>query len=171
MSRPIEKKQKETTTAFDPGPLLRHLTHRPGTYEMIDKKDNVIYVGKARDLRRRVGSYFSGPAKDAKTMALIKLVADIQVTVTQTETEALILENKHFRNRLVLQINKTLISILNPDFLHINIKQVTSSFVDWAHKKSIIINTYTINDKRALEQCISLGVDGVFTDNHQLYNK
>ena len=93
MNRPIEKKQKETTTAFDPGPLLRHLTHRPGTYEMIDKKDNVIYVGKARDLRRRVGSYFSGPTKDAKTMALIKLVADIQVTVTQTETEALILEN------------------------------------------------------------------------------
>ena len=99
MNRPIEKKQKETTTAFDPGPLLRHLTHRPGTYEMIDKKDNVIYVGKARDLRRRVGSYFSGSAKDAKTMALIKLVVDIQITVTQTETEALILENNLIKER------------------------------------------------------------------------
>lgn len=84
---------------------------------------------------------------------------------------ALILENKYFKNQLVLQINKALISILNPDFLHINIKQATRSLVNWAHKKSIIINTYTINDKRALEQCISLGVDGVFTDNHELYNK
>ena len=93
MNRSIEKKQKEAAAAFDPRPLLRHLTHRPGTYEMINKKGSVIYVGKARDLRRRVGSYFSGRAKDAKTMALIKLVTDIQVTITRTETEALILEN------------------------------------------------------------------------------
>ena len=99
------------------------------------------------------------------------LLCQLHLMFSYKGKTALILENKHFRNRLVLQINKTLISILNPDFLHINIKQVTSSFVDWAHKKSIIINTYTINDKRALEQCISLGVDGVFTDNHQLYNK
>ncbi len=99
MNRPIEKKQKEATTAFDPESFLRHLTHRPGTYEMIDKKDKVIYVGKARDLKRRVGSYFSGRAKDAKTIALIKLVVDIQVTVTQTETEALILENNLIKER------------------------------------------------------------------------
>ncbi|MEE3196819.1 MAG: excinuclease ABC subunit UvrC, partial [Pseudomonadota bacterium] len=93
MNRSIEKKQKGEGAAFDPKPFLRHLTHRPGTYEMINKKGSVIYVGKARDLRRRVGSYFSGRAKDAKTMALTKLVTDIQVTVTRTETEALILEN------------------------------------------------------------------------------
>ena len=93
MNRSIEKKQKEAAAAFDPKPLLRNLTHRPGTYEMINKKGSVIYVGKARDLRRRVGSYFSGRAKDAKTMALIKLVTDIQVTITRTETEALILES------------------------------------------------------------------------------
>ena len=93
MNRFVKKKQKEGIGTFDPKPLLRHLTHRPGTYEMINKKGSIIYVGKARDLRRRVSGYFSSRAKDAKTVALIKLVADIQITVTRTETEALILES------------------------------------------------------------------------------
>ena len=87
-----KKKQIEGAAVFDPKPLLRHLTHHPGAYEMLDKKGTVIYVGKARDLRRRVTSYFSGRAQDAKTMALLRLVVNIQVTVTRTETEALILE-------------------------------------------------------------------------------
>jgi excinuclease ABC subunit C len=71
---------------------LKHLTHRPGVYRMLDAKNQVIYVGKARDLRRRVSSYFSGRAQDAKTIALIRAVAGIEVTVTRTETEALMLE-------------------------------------------------------------------------------
>jgi excinuclease ABC subunit C len=77
---------------FDPKPLLKHLTHRPGIYRMLDAKSQVIYVGKARDLQRRVSSYFSGRAQDAKTIALIRAVAGIEVTVTRTETEALMLE-------------------------------------------------------------------------------
>jgi excinuclease ABC subunit C len=59
---------------------------------MVDAKNQVIYVGKARDLRRRVGSYFSGRAQDAKTIALVRAVAGIEVTVTRTEAEALMLE-------------------------------------------------------------------------------
>ena len=78
--------------SFDPKPLLKHLTHRPGVYRMLDAKNQVIYVGKARDLRRRVSSYFSGRAQDAKTIALVRAVAGIEVTVTRTETEALMLE-------------------------------------------------------------------------------
>ncbi len=78
--------------AFDPSALLRHLTHRPGVYRMLDAAGEVIYVGKARDLRRRVGSYFRGRAHDAKTIALLRAVADVEVTVTRTETEALMLE-------------------------------------------------------------------------------
>jgi excinuclease ABC subunit C len=77
---------------FDPKDLLRHLTHRPGVYRMLDSNGQVIYVGKARDLRRRVGSYFQGKAQDAKTMALLRAVADVEVTVTRTESEALMLE-------------------------------------------------------------------------------
>jgi excinuclease ABC subunit C len=84
MDRPVEP--------FDPKPLLKHLTHRPGVYRMLDAKNQVIYVGKARDLRRRVGNYFSGRAQDAKTIALMRAVAGIEVTVTRNEIEALMLE-------------------------------------------------------------------------------
>ena len=79
-------------SAFDPDPLLRDLTQRPGVYCMLDEKERVIYVGKARNLRRRVSSYFRGRAHDAKTIAMLHNVADVQVTVTRTETEALMLE-------------------------------------------------------------------------------
>ncbi len=72
--------------------LIKHLTHRPGTYEMLDAEGRVIYVGKAKDLRRRVSSYFQGRAQNAKTMALVNLAADVRVTVTRTEVEALMLE-------------------------------------------------------------------------------
>ncbi|MGD8325201.1 MAG: excinuclease ABC subunit UvrC, partial [Gammaproteobacteria bacterium] len=77
---------------FDAEPLLRDLTQRPGVYCMLDEKQSVIYVGKARNLRRRVTSYFRGRAHDAKTIAMLQNVADVQVTVTRTETEALMLE-------------------------------------------------------------------------------
>ena len=99
------------------------------------------------------------------------LLCQLRHTFFYKGKTALILDNTPFNNQLVLQIKKTFILILNPDFLHINFKQTTGSFINWAHKKSIFINTYTINDKTSLERCISLGVDGVFTDNHQLYNK
>lgn len=78
--------------AFDPSAYAAGLTHRPGVYRMIDARGQVIYVGKARDLRRRVASYFSGRATDAKTMAMVRVVANIEVTVTRTESEALLLE-------------------------------------------------------------------------------
>ncbi|MGI9258976.1 MAG: excinuclease ABC subunit UvrC, partial [Gammaproteobacteria bacterium] len=77
---------------FDAGPLLKNLTNRPGAYQMLDAKSRVIYVGKAKNLRRRVGSYFQGRPQDAKTMAMLKQVADVDVTVTRTEAEALMLE-------------------------------------------------------------------------------
>jgi excinuclease ABC subunit C len=79
-------------SAFEPEQLVRHLTHRPGTYEMLDPAGEVIYVGKAKDLKRRVSSYFHGRARDAKTMAMVGSVADVRVTVTRTEAEALLLE-------------------------------------------------------------------------------
>ena len=77
---------------FDPHAYVANLTHRPGAYRMMDASGEVIYIGKAKNLRRRVGSYFQGRAQDSKTMAMVRQVADIDVTVTRTETEALILE-------------------------------------------------------------------------------
>ncbi len=80
---------------FDASAMLASLTTRPGVYRMLDKNAEVIYVGKARNLRKRVSSYFrrSDEAHAARTRALLRQVRDVEVTVTNTETEALILEN------------------------------------------------------------------------------
>lgn len=83
-----EEKRQE----FDPKSFVRSLTHRPGVYRMLNAKAKVIYVGKARDLRKRVSSYFQRVHADAKTAAMMTSVADVEVTVTNTEADALILE-------------------------------------------------------------------------------
>ncbi|MDE0421748.1 MAG: excinuclease ABC subunit UvrC [Gammaproteobacteria bacterium] len=78
--------------AFDAEPFLAGLTTRPGVYRMLGDAGTVLYVGKARNLRARVTAYFRASGLTAKTMALVAKVRDIQVTVTSSETEALLLE-------------------------------------------------------------------------------
>jgi excinuclease ABC subunit C len=87
--------QSSTPTAsdFELGAFLKQLTRRPGVYRMLDASGGILYVGKAGNLKRRVSSYFTRAAADAKTQALVGQVARIEVTVTQTEDEALLLEN------------------------------------------------------------------------------
>ena len=79
------------------------LTTRPGVYCMYDATGGIIYVGKAKNLKKRIASYFSaGKQTDPKTQALVQAIAGIEVTVTHTENEALILENnliKRYRPR------------------------------------------------------------------------
>lgn len=77
---------------FEVESFLRSLTHRPGVYRMLDAKHKVIYVGKARDLKKRVSSYFNRTQAAIKTTAMMEQVARVEVTVANTETEALILE-------------------------------------------------------------------------------
>ncbi|MGB0474173.1 MAG: excinuclease ABC subunit UvrC [Porticoccaceae bacterium] len=79
--------------AFDSQTFLKSLTQRPGIYQMLDAEGAVLYVGKAKKLKNRVSSYFRASGLSLKTQALVKRIADIQVTVTETETEALILEH------------------------------------------------------------------------------
>jgi excinuclease ABC subunit C len=78
--------------SFDQKSFLRSLTHRPGVYRMLDAKHKVIYVGKARDLKKRVSSYFTRSHDSPKTAAMMELVANVEVTLTNTEAEALLLE-------------------------------------------------------------------------------
>ena len=77
---------------FEVKSFLRSLTHRPGVYRMLDAKHKVIYVGKARDLKKRVSSYFQRSQAAPKTAAMMEQVARVEVTVANTEAEALILE-------------------------------------------------------------------------------
>ncbi|MFQ5547634.1 MAG: excinuclease ABC subunit UvrC [Woeseia sp.] len=77
---------------FDVKAFIGGLTHRPGAYRMLNAKGQVIYVGKARDLKKRVASYFHRSHADAKTSSMMEQVHGVEVTVTNTEAEALILE-------------------------------------------------------------------------------
>jgi excinuclease ABC subunit C len=80
------------TAKFDPQTFLRNLTTRPGTYRMLNDKGKVVYVGKAQNLKKRVSSYFQKQSGDAKTASLMSVVKGVEVTVTGTEAEALLLE-------------------------------------------------------------------------------
>ncbi|PLW82188.1 excinuclease ABC subunit C [Kineobactrum sediminis] len=80
-------------TAFDATSFLQRLTTRPGVYQMYDAEGKLLYVGKARNLRSRVSSYFRASGLTTKTMALVAKISDIQVTVTSTEVDALLLEH------------------------------------------------------------------------------
>ncbi|MDJ0760370.1 MAG: excinuclease ABC subunit UvrC [Woeseiaceae bacterium] len=79
-------------TAFDHKTFLKSLTHLPGVYRMLDKKHKVLYVGKAADLKKRVSSYFQKNLSSTKTAALMKATERVEVTITNTEAEALLLE-------------------------------------------------------------------------------
>jgi len=77
---------------FDHQPFLKQLTQRPGIYQMFGEDGAVLYVGKAKNLRKRVASYFRKTGLAPKTAALVSRIATIDVTITQTEIEALLLE-------------------------------------------------------------------------------
>ena len=81
-----------TTEAFDPKAFLARCSRRPGVYRMLDADGQVLYVGKARDLRARLGSYFQSNLASIKTRALVARIASVETTVTGSETEALLLE-------------------------------------------------------------------------------
>lgn len=77
----------------NPEIFVKSLPHRPGIYKMVGENDEVLYIGKARDLRKRVASYFRASGLSPKNQSMMALVKDIQITVTHTENEALLLEN------------------------------------------------------------------------------
>lgn len=80
-------------SSFDAEAFLKTLTTRCGVYQMYGSDGGLLYVGKARNLRSRVASYFRNRGLNAKTVALVSRIADIQVTVTATEVDALLLEH------------------------------------------------------------------------------
>ena len=80
------------TSVFDYKAFLANLSSRPGVYQMYDGQGKILYVGKARNLKNRVSSYFRSAGQGAKTRALVSHIQRIEVTLTHSETEALLLE-------------------------------------------------------------------------------
>ncbi|HIE87317.1 MAG TPA: excinuclease ABC subunit UvrC [Pseudomonadales bacterium] len=79
-------------TLFDSKAFIKRLPSRPGVYRMFDEEEGILYVGKAKNLKNRVSSYFRSNALDSKTMALVSRIQKVDTTVTGSETEALLLE-------------------------------------------------------------------------------
>ena len=79
---------------FDVKAFLKSLTQRPGIYRMLNDKGEIIYIGKAKNLKNRVSSYFRNQNASPKQQAMVAKVAGIEVTVTHTEGEALLLESQ-----------------------------------------------------------------------------
>ena len=75
-----------------PTRIIKNIPSKPGTYRMLDSSEKVLYVGKAKNLKKRIPSYFNKNESHAKTRLLMSNVASLDLTVTNTENEALILE-------------------------------------------------------------------------------
>jgi excinuclease ABC subunit C len=79
--------------SFDAKQFLKTVPKQPGVYRMLDESDTVIYVGKAKNLKNRLSSYFQKNVDSPKTKLLVSKIKQVEFTVTNTENEALLLEN------------------------------------------------------------------------------
>ena len=84
--------------AFDHKDFLATVNGKPGVYRMIDKQDKVIYVGKAKNLKKRLSSYFRKTGLSTRIISLVNNIHRIEVINTRTESEALLLENDLIKN-------------------------------------------------------------------------
>ncbi|MEX0952146.1 MAG: excinuclease ABC subunit UvrC [Gammaproteobacteria bacterium] len=81
-------------TGFDAASVVKAMTNRPGVYRMCDADGKVLYVGKAGNLKKRVGSYFTAKADTSlRIKSMVRQIRAIEITITRNEAEALILEN------------------------------------------------------------------------------
>ena len=111
----MEKRNEKETKEYLRG-IVSNLPDSPGVYQYLDEKGTIIYVGKAKNLKRRVYSYFSKEHEPGKTRVLVSKIADIRYIVVKTEEDALLLENsliKKYKPRynVLLKDDKTYPSI------------------------------------------------------------
>jgi excinuclease ABC subunit C len=109
--------------AFNHEHFLKHLTSEPGVYRMYDVRGDVIYVGKAKNLKKRVASYFRKTVDNVKTQTLVNNIVNMDVTIVSSETEAFLLENNYIkkyrpRYNVVLRDDKSYPFILISEHEH-----------------------------------------------------
>ncbi|OED48083.1 excinuclease ABC subunit C [Endozoicomonas sp. (ex Bugula neritina AB1)] len=99
MTDPALNKTASDEKAFDAKAFLAKAPLKPGVYDMRDAEGKTLYIGKAKNLKNRLGSYFRATGLTTKTMALVSKIADIDLTITNSETEALLLEQNLIKDR------------------------------------------------------------------------
>ena len=97
---------------FDSKAFLKMVPHKPGVYRMMSVDEKILYVGKAKDLRNRVSSYFRSNLVNSRIYSMVKQINDVQITLTSTEAEALLLESNlikkhHPRYNILLRDDKS----------------------------------------------------------------
>ena len=113
--------------------IVNSLTEEPGCYQYLDKDGTVIYVGKAKNLKRRVSSYFNNSPKNRKTQILVSKIEDIKYVVVPTDEDALIQENnlikehQPFYNILLKDGKTTLLSASPTSIFPVSSKPETST--------------------------------------------
>lgn len=108
---------------FDHQAFLKSVSSKAGVYRMYDAEQSIIYVGKAKNLKNRLSSYFQKNITSTKTRALVKQITAIDVTITHTEGEALILENNYIKQyqpkyNILLRDDKSYPYLLITDHKH-----------------------------------------------------
>ena len=91
---------KTDKTTFDSKSFLKTVTGKPGVYQIFDDQKKILYVGKAKNLKKRLSSYFRSTGLSTKTKLLVSHIQDIEVIITHTESEALLLENNLIKQHL-----------------------------------------------------------------------
>jgi excinuclease ABC subunit C len=98
-ANPLTDLSAQENGGFDHAAFLKHASSRPGVYRMLDADGETLYVGKAKNLKKRLGNYFRGSGLDNKTLALVSRIHNIETTLTNSETEALLLEQNLIKEK------------------------------------------------------------------------
>ena len=160
----MEKKEEPGTNEYLRG-IVMNLPENPGIYQYLNQDGTIIYVGKAKNLKRRVYSYFSKEHQSAKTRILVSKIADIRYIVVNTEEDALLLENnliKKYKPRynVLLKDDKTYPSICvsNEYFPRIFktrkiIRNGSTYFGPYSHVPSMLAVLELINKLYSVRTC------------------
>lgn len=87
------RRMQTPSPPFDPQDFLKTVPHKPGVYRMLGSDKQVLYVGKAKDLKNRLSSYFRGTVANSRIYAMVKQICGVEIAITSTEAEALLLES------------------------------------------------------------------------------
>ena len=122
------KLAKPFEMTFDAKAYIKDLPQSPGIYQMLNSTNEISYIGKAKNLKNRVSSYFQKTDHEAKTKVMVSQIARVEVMITANENDALVLEQQLIKKQLLqTQINNMLRrkAVLKAGFLNQSIENIS----------------------------------------------